>query len=961
MATALSFPLYHGFFPQVVLTMEQLMHYRRLGADRVVEMARIIEDAECLYRWTDVKARNGRTVHRAHFVDKVRAETTQSTSDEPSTLYTCSLHLVDVQPEDILDALAKVPTNDARRTMQYMHGHDFFVDTQTLLTFPTSLSEPKGHPRATSRTIKWSLFKPKRREAKGLDFCYFAYAGKKKQDKTTHERAHGLVGFWIQESVAPAHQVPTLERFGIVRGQLRRTGIVITKTHQSNIVKVTSMAQVDGTIGASDVRMAMDGMMVDYVAAVHRIKGLLERQRMGRLQYLNEWDWVSTKDRKACAVCVRAFYFRRKHHCATCGEVVCSSCAPLREVDEPLHELMHRMRVCSLCMAQAGSHRDSSLASEHEQVETTTVTTTNMGTEAYLQWLRDPKHPGRPRERRDEDTRPASTSQRPPHALSSHHSAPESERTSSQARVASDSLRQEPPSSRCRPSSSSRPPKEEALEKLVAQVREIRDKINVALLEAENERQSSMGRESDGKDSHVSAEHLDERMLKIRDILDVSSSEFDAVLKGRTDHGMSRSVDAMSDRFQRDGGASGREGTPSEERSEGADCPSPCSSLLSTSAPSLARQDAGESLPPATRDAENSDDDDDDDDARALEEAMAWACQADPSATLRSCRPRSPMAVSATASAPARAAPSQKRGIERLALKIERLHERLEAAQRETTQHSTMAIASTTPALVRDEPTDNTAKEAESERDPRIDRRSPSSSATDSPRSPGPPANKQETPRTAREAPASSVDAVKPPQPARVAGPARAPPDLVASLRGVMNSSELTHVPPRRPIEATSPVSSPSLPHASVPSSRRAPPPPPRGPPLFVPGVTSRDAPTSETTSAVPLPLQGTTVYVYDPDDHVQKVQRRSVGVPTPRETGGTNDVCDRDNGLSSLDEEHEAHDRHPDRAWTRRVGARDESRELRELMEGLAQAPLRSRCWSGQSTGAPPSEKLDV
>lgn len=137
--------------------------------------------------------------------------------------------------------------------------------------------------------------------------------------------------------------------------------------------------------------------MVDYVAAVHRVKGLLERQRMGRLQYLDEWEWVSTKERKACAVCLRGFYFHRKHHCATCGEVVCSNCAPLRELDEPLDEHTLTMRVCSVCMAQAGSHQESSMISgvtdSDDGLETTT-STTNVGTETYVGGLRYPKHRG---------------------------------------------------------------------------------------------------------------------------------------------------------------------------------------------------------------------------------------------------------------------------------------------------------------------------------------------------------------------------------------------------------------------------------------------------------------------------------------------------------------------------------------------------------------------------------------
>ncbi|POM68950.1 Hypothetical protein PHPALM_14822 [Phytophthora palmivora] len=106
MGTELPFPLYSGFFPQMVLTVEELMHYRRFGKERVAQLVRIIDDADCVYRWTDTKARNGRGVQKAQFLD-IRPNTKQPASQQPSTLFKSSVHIVDVQPDEILQAIAK--------------------------------------------------------------------------------------------------------------------------------------------------------------------------------------------------------------------------------------------------------------------------------------------------------------------------------------------------------------------------------------------------------------------------------------------------------------------------------------------------------------------------------------------------------------------------------------------------------------------------------------------------------------------------------------------------------------------------------------------------------------------------------------------------------------------------------------------------------------------------------------
>uniref|UniRef100_A0AAV1UWE6 FYVE-type domain-containing protein n=1 Tax=Peronospora matthiolae TaxID=2874970 RepID=A0AAV1UWE6_9STRA len=725
----LPFPLDADFFPQLVLTVDDLMQYRRSSKECVAQLVRVIDDADCVYRWTDLKASSsGRLVHKAQFVaiQPRMGRVCEPSSRHVSTLFKCSVHMVDVQADEILRALAHVKTREARRALTYLHREEF-----------------------SYRAIKWRrFFRAKRREGqqqqqqqKSVDFCYLEYAGKKKQS-TASARDHGLVGYCVQQAIAPDRQVPTLERYNVDRKQVARSGILITRTHQSNILKVTAIAQVDGSATGSTAAgsdLLMEEVLVDFVAAVHRVKGLLERQRIGRLQHLDEWEWIASKDRKACAVCLQRFYFHRKQHCVTCGEVVCSSCAPLRELEQPLKEQSHTVRVCSLCMAQAGSHHGSSLLSGVTEgdlglIETASATT-NVGTESYVEGLRYPKHPGMPqcstedprhlrgslsqatsvrsslRQRQQplsscSSTRASATYGRDEGSRNGHYYRASSERVSSERRSA---LFSTPLSAKA---------KKKALNKLVEHARHIRDTIDQAISEVEGEdkrpgewlERSYIGSDDDDVEQY---DEIYDRIMKIRDTLDVSSSDLDAVLSSIGHDDPIRPSDANSDQCDRDLVFSFSEATGSEHPgiNESFNLRSSCSSL-SASMQSLDHQDAGEPLPSSTPEQESAIEE-----ARALEEAMQWVRQSEPSANLRRpsriARPNEvgvqvelETLASASALLPTSVdRASSNRGIERLAQKIGRLHERFEATQREHDASSNIGSTPTTGALVPVTPT----------------------------------------------------------------------------------------------------------------------------------------------------------------------------------------------------------------------------------------------------------------
>ncbi|DAZ93854.1 TPA: hypothetical protein N0F65_009576, partial [Lagenidium giganteum] len=376
----LDFPVHDGFFPQIALSAEEVKDYKRLGKKRLRELLRIAEDSDCSsYKWTETKAKSGGMCLKARFLDLRES----SNSSCASVLLKSSVQ-VTARPEEIIQALAKVKTKAYRKMMQFQHGN-LFLDGRTLFRFPSS-SLATNKPQYAYRAIKWCAFKGRGREAdhKSLDFCFLEYAGKKKPT-----RGSDVLAFCLQESISREREVPTLENFGIARGRLSRTGIILSSSSTEGQVIVTSICQIDGDLPAL-VRNALEDVMSDMVSNVSRVKGLVERQRVSSLEFLEHWRWIPNSERKACAVCLKGFYFHRKHHCRACGEVVCSNCAPLRDLEEPIFDIT-RLRVCKTCVERGASIVEKKLA--NDSFAMSMLSSSDCDTESMAQGLRSPTAP----------------------------------------------------------------------------------------------------------------------------------------------------------------------------------------------------------------------------------------------------------------------------------------------------------------------------------------------------------------------------------------------------------------------------------------------------------------------------------------------------------------------------------------------------------------------------------------
>ncbi|TMW58959.1 hypothetical protein Poli38472_007104 [Pythium oligandrum] len=330
----LTFPLSEHFFPRLALTREEIEHYKCQSRKRLKELLRIVQDTDHTYTWKAMKTKAGYKVRKTRHLDYRRA--TKKTYE--AVLIKASVLVRDTCPEEILLAIARSKTTESRSAMAYLHGNTF-VDGRTLLTLPSSVAAKR--PSYSYRAIKWAAYRGNK--SKLADFASLEYAG-------TRCRSNA-VGFCVQSSIHRERELPELNDFGIVRGSTSRSGVIISRAHEANTYQVTSVGVVDGLVQSNE-RGLIEEILQERVGAIFRLQGLLDRQRVSCLKVLQPTAWVPDSERKACAVCTKGFILRRKHHCRGCGEVVCSSCAPLRH-PEGHDDSKTRVRVCLTCMMYA--------------------------------------------------------------------------------------------------------------------------------------------------------------------------------------------------------------------------------------------------------------------------------------------------------------------------------------------------------------------------------------------------------------------------------------------------------------------------------------------------------------------------------------------------------------------------------------------------------------------------------
>ncbi|GMF22386.1 unnamed protein product [Phytophthora lilii] len=145
------------------------------------------------------------------------------------------------------------------------------------------------------------------------------------------------------------NECPSLENsHGLVRARILAGYMYRTDRAEPNIVRVHHVARFDpgGYFPAQWAFKTAESQLVNSIVQIRRI---IDKQQMNACTFVDKRQWVPNHERLHCAVCSRTFgTFRPRHHCRSCGEVICGKCSVFKSVEVPGTTLKN-VRICSVC------------------------------------------------------------------------------------------------------------------------------------------------------------------------------------------------------------------------------------------------------------------------------------------------------------------------------------------------------------------------------------------------------------------------------------------------------------------------------------------------------------------------------------------------------------------------------------------------------------------------------------
>ncbi|KAL0591860.1 hypothetical protein ABG067_001003 [Albugo candida] len=364
----MEFPVKNDFFTTIPFTHQEQIGLLSIVEESVRSVRKVIDDKH----WKEQPCKHKDvTLSKLNCLDDRDFAVDQTQGACPCLIMRSST-FVSGTLNDVLEVISTPRTEEFRKTMSFIHK-DRFLDGICLHSMLLPDGEFSNDNTPAFASIKWSAFNDGKachnpNYSTGTDYLYVEYTGMAQSG----ESSNGTFGFCVQESIVREREVPNLSGFGLRRGDCHRTGLIVLPSSREDVVQVFSVIQnkilPDYLHPKSNAnpQMAFEKIMTRRVTAIRKLDTLLERSRLSRLEFVKRSMWISDDQRKACAVCMRSFAaLRRKHHCRICGEVVCSTCAPLRQCvmhdSDPQQsqsdKKQKQARICTFCTVKARASR----------------------------------------------------------------------------------------------------------------------------------------------------------------------------------------------------------------------------------------------------------------------------------------------------------------------------------------------------------------------------------------------------------------------------------------------------------------------------------------------------------------------------------------------------------------------------------------------------------------------------
>ncbi|CEG37044.1 dead deah box rna helicase [Plasmopara halstedii] len=242
---------------------------------------------------------------------------------------------------------------------------DIFLDAEVLEDLNGTGVYPSANPPRDARemykqaAIKWWAIKSGSLVSKSSDFYVLEYIG--------IETLGGdiMACYLFQESLAEVGGMPHIQDSNLERSQFDAMICKFERTsspdYKDDFVTISIAFQRPPPM----VSLFRSNPAVEMVTQLARgLRDLLEDpSELQEISVVKTSAWVKDKDRRFCVLCNKRFssIFRRRHHCRTCGEVICWACSSTIRVPsisfthndtgkQVLSRHQPSIRVCSKCV-----------------------------------------------------------------------------------------------------------------------------------------------------------------------------------------------------------------------------------------------------------------------------------------------------------------------------------------------------------------------------------------------------------------------------------------------------------------------------------------------------------------------------------------------------------------------------------------------------------------------------------
>ncbi|KAF0686298.1 Aste57867_21904 [Aphanomyces stellatus] len=231
--------------------------------------------------------------------------------------------VVDGHPHELMELMYADNTLDLRQWGK-IYFPSFFLDGAVLHCLqrrPTDTTVPVAFTGLC--WMAWRAPRVSTAAVHNTDTCFLKSMG------VTTDHSGKDVHYMLLSSV-DVPNCPLQERpLGLVRSKIRIA--VLFQATSKGATRMYMFGSIEPHISLAMPQRAVESVAVALLTTLANLSVYLESYRISKKPFVDRLKWIPDSARRACYLCRHSFsFFRARHHCRACGEIMCKKCMVLR-------------------------------------------------------------------------------------------------------------------------------------------------------------------------------------------------------------------------------------------------------------------------------------------------------------------------------------------------------------------------------------------------------------------------------------------------------------------------------------------------------------------------------------------------------------------------------------------------------------------------------------------------------